>query len=121
MAGPFWRKNKDASFAVLLSVVESYYHPETPPDGGAKLHRLVHRVGHEHVSSQVHDIPKFLDQLRAAIADPSQIPGDALDDAADFEDGSDEAFLARVWHDIYPGRPLPTADSGNGDSRAGPG
>ena len=47
------------------------------------------------------EIRAFKAQLQQALADPGQLPGDELFDAVDYGDGSDEAFLRRLWHDLY--------------------
>ncbi|PRY00635.1 hypothetical protein [Allonocardiopsis opalescens] len=115
MSLPWWKTDKDARFSELLRAVRTYYHPDTAQDGAPeRLRRLVYRVENEGLRAEFHDIPRFLAELRAAIIDPGQVPDDELFNAACFEDGSDEAFLARVWHDIYPDRPLPTADNPHG-------
>jgi hypothetical protein len=38
-------------------------------------------------------------------ADPSRLPDDELFKAADYGDGSDQAFLRRLWRDLYGGEP----------------
>lgn len=48
----------------------------------------------------------FKSELREAIRDPSQLPGDELSESVEPNDGSDEAFLLRPWHDLYGGEPL---------------
>jgi len=42
----------------------------------------------------------FKAELRRALADPSQLPGNELSAAVEFDDGSDEKFLRRLWHDL---------------------
>ena len=43
----------------------------------------------------------FKSELREAMKDPSQLPGDELFESVEYSDGSDEAFLRRLWHDLY--------------------
>ena len=60
--------------------------------------------------------------MQEALADPGQLPGDELFAAVDYGGGCDEAFLRRLWHDMYGGQPcsggLPEAVSAG---RADPG
>ena len=37
------------------------------------------------------------------LADPGQLPDNELFKAVQFSDGSNEAFLRRLWHDLYGG------------------
>ena len=53
------------------------------------------------------EIGVFKAELEDALASPGQLPGGELSDAAGDGDGSDEAFLRRLWHDLYPGEPIP--------------
>jgi hypothetical protein len=43
----------------------------------------------------------FKSELREALRDPSQLPGDELFESVEYSDGSDEAFLGRLWRDLY--------------------
>ena len=47
------------------------------------------------------EIGAFKAELEQALADPSQLPGDELSHAVEYGDSSDEAFLRRLWHDLY--------------------
>jgi hypothetical protein len=40
-------------------------------------------------------------ELQEALADPGQLPDNELFKAVQFSDGSNEAFLRRLWHDLY--------------------
>ena len=46
----------------------------------------------------------FKAELREALRDPSRIPDDELSESVEYDDGSDEAFLRRLWHDLYGDR-----------------
>jgi hypothetical protein len=48
----------------------------------------------------------FKAELRRALADPSQLPARELDDTVEYDDGSDEKFLRRLWHDLYGDEPI---------------
>jgi hypothetical protein len=43
----------------------------------------------------------FKSELREALRDPSQLPGDELFESVEYTDGSDEAFLHRLWRELY--------------------
>lgn len=103
MSIPFWQSDPDAHWSTLLGVLETYCHPEIATgDGYERLQRLAKREDDE-------EMRVFKEELREAILDPAQIPGDSLAWAVQYDDGSDEAFLTRVWRDLYPEEPLPTA------------
>jgi hypothetical protein len=51
----------------------------------------------------------FKADLRQALRDPGLLPGDELFEAVEYADGSDEAFLRRLWRDLYGDEPLPDA------------
>jgi hypothetical protein len=47
----------------------------------------------------------FKSELREALGDPGQLPGDELWESVEYSDGSDEAFLGRLWRDLYGDEP----------------
>lgn len=96
----FWQDDPDAPFGTLLWMIEAHCHPEADEDASPALKRLVRRT-------DVPDVPRFKEQPIAAIRDPSRLPPDALDAAAEYSDGSDEKFLARLWRDLYPDERAP--------------
>ena len=101
MTERFWQDDPDAPFATLLWLVEANCHPEAWDEGYENLQRLVKRTDDA-------DVIRFRRELTEAIRDPSQIPGGALYRAAQYDDGSDAEFLARLWRDLYPGESLPS-------------
>lgn len=103
MTKRFWQDAPDAPFATLLGVVEGSCHPEAWEDAYEHLQR----IAREHPDTA--EMTRFKAELRQAIQDPGQIPDGALYRAAQYDDGSDANFLARLWRDLYPGEPLPTA------------
>jgi hypothetical protein len=100
LEGKHWRDNPDAPFAALLDTVEAYCHPEAYDEAYDDLSARANR-GRDSV------IQKFKDQLRAALLDPEALPKGALYKAAQYDDGSDMAFLRRLWQDLYPDEPVP--------------
>ena len=100
MTNRFWQDNPDAPFATLLSIIETHCHPEAWEGAYEQLHRRVSRA----------DLPeaaRFKHELQQAISDPALLPEDALFLAAQYDDGSDEAFLHRLWRDLYGDEPPP--------------
>jgi hypothetical protein len=91
----YWRKNPDAPFAALLSIVNTHCHPEAYDDAYEDL------VESAHDPDADERLARFKEQLRQALRDPSQVPAGALWTAAKYDDGSDEKFLRRLWRDLY--------------------
>jgi hypothetical protein len=50
----------------------------------------------------------FKSELREALRDPSQLPDDELSESVQYDDGSSEVFLHRLWRDLYGDEPLDT-------------
>lgn len=99
----FWAEDHDAPWATLLRIVETYCHPEAYDEAYEDLQAVVARPTHKPI------FDRFKEELREAIRDPGQVPEGALSQAAQYSDGSPEKFLARLWRDLYPDEPLPTA------------
>jgi hypothetical protein len=95
----FWRYNEDAPFATLLSVVDGHCHPEAGEWAYTELQRLA-----KDDTSEV--MRKFKAELREVMGDPSKLPPGALSTAAEYDDGTDEAFLRRLWRDLYGDEPV---------------
>ena len=49
--------------------------------------------------------PRLREELREALADPSRLPDNELFKAVQYDDGSNEAFLRRLWRDLYGDQP----------------
>ncbi len=49
----------------------------------------------------------FKDELRQAITHPGQVPHDELSSHVQYEDGSPEKLLRRLWRDLYGDEPVP--------------
>lgn len=101
MSIPHWQEHPDAPFATLLGVAATYCHPEAWEGAYGQLQRLARDRPDDP------EMVRFKAELSAAIAAPSQAPHADLSDAAEYDDGCADAFLARVWRDLYPGEPLP--------------
>ena len=88
----YWKRQPDGPFATLIRISTTYLHPEA--DDLESLQEL----------AKDDDRPEmrvFKAELRQAIAHPDRLPGDELFNHVVYEDGSDEAFLNRLWRDLY--------------------
>jgi hypothetical protein len=99
MATKFWRTDENAPFATLLRVADGYCHPEAGEDA---YDELVRNASDE--SNEI--LRKFKAELREALKDPAKLPPGALGRAAEYDDGTDEAFLRRLWRDLYGDEPV---------------
>jgi hypothetical protein len=48
----------------------------------------------------------FKSELGQALRDPARLPGDELFESVEYGNGSDEAFLIWLWHELYGGEPF---------------
>jgi hypothetical protein len=108
------RKEVSASGHVLLGAASGRAIRNIDRCGGHLLHSGSLRRSHQPAQAPEPDdeIQAFKAELQQALADPGQLPTDELFDAVDYGDGSDEAFLRRLWHDLYhqPDTPAAGAD-----------
>ena len=98
MASFYWERHPDGQFATLIAVATTYLDPENYDLDSLK--ELAKREGDGKM--QV-----FKSELREALRDPSQLPGDELWESVEYNDGSNEAFLRRLWRELYGDEPLP--------------
>jgi hypothetical protein len=92
MAPFYWERHPDGPFATLIAVAANYLDPENYDFDSLKI--LAKREGEPRMQI-------FKSELREALRDPGQLPGDELSRSVQYEDGSPEAFLSRLWHDLY--------------------
>jgi hypothetical protein len=97
MASFYWERHPDGPFATLIAVATTYLEPENYDLDSLK--ELAKREDHE-------EMQVFKSELREALRDPSQLPDDELWESVEYSDGSDEAFLRRLWRDLYGDEPL---------------
>lgn len=102
MEEAFWEIDPRAPYATLIRVACTYCHPEADEDAYDSLKRLVKREDYE-------EIKTFKAELRKALLNPDVIPDDELYEAVQFDDGSEEKFLRRLWRDLYPDEPVPSS------------
>lgn len=97
MAPFYWERHPDGPFVTLIAVATTYLHPENYDLDSLK--ELAKREDDE-------EMRVFKSELRAALRDPSQLPEDELSESVQYDDGSSEAFLERLWRDLYDDEPL---------------
>ena len=97
MASFYWERHPDGPFATLIAVAATYLDPENYDLDSLK--NLAKRETDE-------EMQVFKSELRQALRDPGQLPADELSEAVEYHDGSDEAFLRRLWHELYGDEPL---------------
>jgi hypothetical protein len=96
----YWQRDKDAPFVFFVSVINAYCHPEVGADKN-ELSDWVHHSGQSEKTAQ------FKEEFRRLLSgELSKLPEYALFTAAEYEDGSDEAFLTRLWHELYGDEPV---------------
>lgn len=110
MSAFYWERHPDGPFVTLIAVAATYCSPDAY-DGAYE--DLVRRARSPEPDDD--EIRVFKDELRRASADPGELPDDELSDAVEYNDGSDERFLRRLWRDLYGDEPV---DQGSGE--AGP-
>lgn len=93
----YWKRHPHGPFATLIRITTTYLHPEA--DDPESLQRLGKREDDP-------EMRVFKAELRQAITDPDQLPGDELFDHVQYDDGSDDAFLRRLWRDLYGDEPV---------------
>lgn len=93
----YWKRHPNGPFATLIRIATTYLHPEA--DDLESLQRLAGREN----DTEMH---AFKTELRAAIKDPGQLPDNELSKHVRYEEGSPEAFLRRLWLDLYGKEPV---------------
>jgi hypothetical protein len=96
----YWARNPQGPFATLIALAAAYCHPEAYDGAYADLTTRARSAVPDDEQIRV-----FREELREALADPSRLPDDELFKAVDYGDGSDEAFLRRLWRDLYGDEP----------------
>ncbi len=100
----YWAQNPQGPFATLIAVAATYCHPEVHNDAYPELIERVRSAAPEDEQIRV-----FREELGEALADPSRLPDDELSKAVQYDDGSSQAFLRRLWRrlwrDLYGGEP----------------
>jgi transposase InsO family protein len=90
VTGFYWERHPDGPFATLIAVTATYCSPDADAEDYERLKRLAEREDDQRMRV-------FKEELRQALADPSQLPEDELNNAVEFTDESEAAFLRRLW------------------------
>jgi len=96
----YWARNPQGPFATLIGVAATYCHPEAY-DGAYE--DLTARA--RSAAPDDEEIRVFRTELQEALAHPEQLPDNELFKAVQYDDGSNEAFLRRLWRDLYGDQP----------------
>ena len=93
----YWERHPGGPFARLIASATTYLHPENYDLDLLKAF------------SKRDDLDKarvFKSELREALRDPAQLPGDELSRSVQYDNGSVEAFLRWLWHELYGDEPF---------------
>ena len=101
MSAFYWERHPDGPFATLIAVATTYCGPDAY-DGAYQ--DLVRRARAADVDDD--EMRVFKAELRQALADTGALPDEELFEAVEYDDGSDERFLRRVWRDLYGDEPV---------------
>jgi hypothetical protein len=93
----YWERHPDGPFVTLISVAATYLHPEVwDLDHLKRFARC----------DELDEVRVFKSELREALRDPDQLPGDELSDSVEYDNGSDVAFLVWLWYELYGDEPF---------------
>jgi hypothetical protein len=98
VTGFYWERHPDGPFATLIAVAATYCSPDADAADYEKLKRLAGRENDQRMRV-------FKEELRQALADPGRLPEGELDNAVEFADEDEAAFLRRLWRDLYGDEP----------------
>jgi hypothetical protein len=98
VSGFYWERHPDGPFATLIAVAAAYCSPDAYDGAYADL---ISRARAPDPGDA--EILAFAAEVRQALADPGQLPGGELSAAVEYGEGSDEAFLRRLWQDLSGG------------------
>jgi hypothetical protein len=96
MAPFYWERHPNGPFTTLIQVTTTYLDPENYNPEGLKA--FVERENHPKVQT-------FKSELREAVKDPGKLPGNELSNSVHYDDGSPDAFLHRLWRELYGDEP----------------
>lgn len=96
MDQPYWIRHPDGPFTTLIAVATTYLHPEADDPEGLQ----------ERAKDDDPEMRVFKDELRQAITHPDQVPLGELSSHVQYDDGSPEKFLRRLWRDLYGDEPV---------------
>jgi hypothetical protein len=97
----YWERHPDGPFATLIAVATTYCGPDAYDGAYQDLVRRARAADADDDEMRV-----FKAELRQALADTGTLPDEELSEAVEYDDGSDERFLRRVWRDLYGDEPV---------------
>src|SRR5580692_11990503 len=97
MPALYWERHPDGPFVTLIAVATSWLHPEMDDLDGLKRFAKCDDLDRARV---------FKSELCQALRDPAVLPGDELFKSVLYENGSPEAFLIWLWHELYGDEPF---------------
>ncbi|WP_328988812.1 hypothetical protein OG394_21540 [Kribbella sp. NBC_01245] len=101
--------DRGTPYGTLLRIVDTYCHPEADDDAYAALiRRAATRADDAEMVTFRGELVRLLE------GDREGLRPEALSTAAEYPGGNDDAFLERLWRDLYPDEPLPKRDGGLG-------
>ena len=96
----YWRDNEDAPFAYFLTIIDTYLHPES----GYVVDDLAEWLRKTRPPEKA---IRFKSEFRRLLSgELEKMPKGVLGTASAYDDGSDEAFLRRLWHELYGDEPV---------------
>jgi hypothetical protein len=93
----YWERHPDGPFVTLIEIATTYLDPENY--NLDELKKLARR-------DDLDEVRVFKADLREALRDPSRLPGDELFESVEYVNGSDDAFLVWLWHELYGDEPF---------------
>ncbi len=102
MNQPYWIRHPDGPFVTLIAVATTYLHPEAD-----QLELLQERAKDDDSDPEMR---VFKAELREALTHPDQVPRAELSSHVQYDDGSPEKFLRRLWRDLYGDEPVTASE-----------
>jgi hypothetical protein len=97
----YWLKDKSVPFAILLNMLQKYYHPEVDD-----FEELVDRA--RQFDADDGEMATFKEELVKLLEGNREgLHPQALGHAAGYDQRNDDEFLVWLWHELYPAEPLP--------------
>jgi hypothetical protein len=93
----YWTRHPDGPFVTLIGVAATYLGPE------------MRRADALRTRAARNDDPQirlFKAELREAILHPERLPEGELEWNVEYNDADDEAFMTRLWKDLYGDEPV---------------
>jgi hypothetical protein len=96
-------EDPNSPFAFFLEVVDTYLHPES-------AYGIEDLAEWQQRGKPPEEVIRFKDEFRRLLSgELDQLPKNALGTATAFDDGTEEAFLRRLWRELYGDEPVQPA------------